>query len=156
VSASLRIHRVSLRGVAVAVLLWTSFAGCSKAPEVKLVPAEGIVKIKGKPAANIMVTFLPDSPRTEKKRPINNVPSSSGISDDEGFFTLATAEGRNGAVIGPHKVMLVDMMEERAKQGEGSGSAPPRLSPKYCIVRPDSLTVEVTEENDLIVINISD
>ncbi len=114
--------------------------GCGAAPkEAELAHAEGIVKINGVPAANILVQFLPvvgnDDPG----------PTSSGISDDEGEFHLETADGKPGAVVGPCKVLFIDMTEERVPQGVTP--KPPRIPSNTAVVGPHTRQVEVQQEN---------
>lgn len=128
-------------------------AGCARETPVKLVPATGVLKIKGKPAPNIMVKLLPDSMQTVNGKKVKG-PTSSGISDEDGWFSLATDDGREGVIAGPCKVVLVDLAEERTPQGETAPSAPPRLSPDYGKVTPQSLTLEVMEDEDVLLIDI--
>jgi len=77
-------------------------AGCSGP---KLVPVTGQVTLNGRPLKNVRVEFHPD--------PDQGVtgPSSSGVTDDSGNFTLTCPSRNNapGAVIGPHRVVLSDL-----------------------------------------------
>jgi hypothetical protein len=117
------------------VLALLASVGCGSS--VKLVPAQGVVKINGQPAADISVQFLPDEMKGSRG------PTSAGVTDNEGKFVLKTFDGREGAVPGPHKVLLVDLREERAPQGRAS--KPPRVDSRYSIAGPDSLASEVKE-----------
>ncbi len=97
--------------------------GCGKTP-AELVPVSGVVTIGGKPAANIMVRFMPDVMKD------NSGPSSSAITNEQGEFTLVADDQRPGAVAGNHVVTFVDMDEERPAQGEEL-SKPPRLDSAF-------------------------
>ena len=78
-------------------------AGCSGGP--KLVPVTGKVTMNGRPLKNVRVDFHPDPDQKATG------PSSSGTTDAEGNFTLAsTAPGSApGAVVGHHRVILTDL-----------------------------------------------
>ncbi len=99
-----------------------TLSGCGN--KVKLVPVEGVVKIGGKPAANISVQFMPDALKG------SSGPTSQGTTDAEGKFRLTTHDGQNGAVPGPHTVILADLEEERAPQGRVATKAS-RLDSRY-------------------------
>lgn len=96
--------------------------GCRKQP--KLVPVEGIVLIGGEPAANISVQFLPDAVGGEPR------PTSFATTEQDGRFSLLAPEGKQGAVVGEHSVILADCDEERPAQGTPL-KKPPRLDGKY-------------------------
>jgi hypothetical protein len=78
---------------------------------------EGVVKFKGKPLANVVVEFLPDPEKG------TTGPKSSGYTNDEGRFTLRADTGQSGAVVGWHRVVLVDPNEERPPQGQAPKKA---------------------------------
>lgn len=106
--------------------------GCGT-PEAKLVTATGRVTIDGKPAADIMVRFVPN---TQDESEL--APSSQGLTDENGEFNLVTLKNSPGAVEGPHRVTLFDTLETRAPQGSRI-STRSRLHPKFA-----STGVEVT------------
>jgi hypothetical protein len=124
--------RAGAGGGLLALLL--GLTGCGS--EVKLVPAEGVLKIGGKPAPNISVQFLPDAGKG------NGGPTSFATTDAEGKFRLKTYDGRDGAVPGTHAVVLADLDEERPAQGKERTKAP-RLALKYSTAGPDGLRAEV-------------
>lgn len=101
-----------------------ALAGCGGEKPAKLVPAEGVLKIGNKPAANVSVQFLPDVTKGAKG------PTSYATTDAEGKFRLKTYEGQDGAVPGPHTVILADLDEERPPQGKPP-TKQPRLDSKY-------------------------
>ncbi|GAA4432352.1 hypothetical protein [Bremerella cremea] len=121
-------------GLAVALL-----TGCGQS-QGEFVPVSGKVTVKGKPQANLIVSFLPVADGEEA------VVASSGLTDDEGNFTLKTsgAEGTEGAMIGPHQVRIrnrIVLGAEDAMVPEKSSSV--RLPAK---ATDGSMTVEVPPE----------
>lgn len=99
--------------------------GCRQ--EAKLVPVDGIVRIGGRPAANIAVQFLPDEVEGEPR------PTSFATTDAEGRFRLIAHGGKEGAVAGGHAVILADCDEDRPPQGQPV-RRPPRLHGKYSTI----------------------
>ena len=81
-----------------ALLLPVALLGCGggggAAEEWKLAPISGVVKLKGTPMENPVVTFIPDKG-----------PSAIGIGNEKGEFTLRT-NGSKGAVVGKCKVTV--------------------------------------------------
>lgn len=116
------------------------FSGCGRAEkEPELAHAEGIVKINGQPAANILVQFLP------KVKEGDPGPTSAGVTNEEGAFHLETADGKDGAVVGLCKVLFVDMAEERVPQGVTP--KPARIPSSMAVPGPRTMEVEVKTEN---------
>ena len=77
--------------------------GCGKT-EYELAPVSGQVTMKGKPLANIQVSFQPVSKRSDEPNP---GPGSYATTDADGRYTLRTIEPEaDGAVVGQHKVRL--------------------------------------------------
>ena len=77
-------------------------AGCSGPT---LVPVSGQVTMNGRPLKNVRVDFHPDPDQGTKG------PSSTGVTDADGNFTLASTAPGNapGAVVGRHRVVLTDL-----------------------------------------------
>lgn len=120
-------------------------AGCGRR-EAKLVPAEGILLIGGRPAANIAVQFLPDEVPGELR------PTSFATTDADGRFRLLAPGGKEGAVVGGHAVILADCDEERPAQGEAP-NRPPRLHGKYTTLG-GKLRADVVEGGPPITIDV--
>lgn len=118
--------------------------GCGKL--ANLVPATGLVRIGGKPADGIMVQFLPKAIEGEKR------PSSFAMTEDDGSFTLFSQDGRPGAVVGDHTVLLTDSMEDRPEPGQQS-SRPSRLDYRYGTFM-GGLKATVTEGGEPIVLEV--
>jgi hypothetical protein len=130
-----------------------SAAGCGVKDDVlEFAPVEGTLKIKGEPAANVMVNFMPD------KSSGPNCPTSSGITDEEGKFTLATTDGRDGAVVGTGRVTLIDM-NNPPRPGEEAGGEPfqPRkypIPPSATIPSANGLSMKVSDGGVPVEINV--
>ena len=122
-------------GLLGACVLALMISGCG-GNKAKLVPVEGVVLVDGQPAEGIMVQFVPVTLDEAV-----DAPTSQAITDAEGKFVLHTMDNRPGAVVGPHKVTLIDSLEERPAQGE-EASRPPRIDPSYTT---EGLDIEVVE-----------
>ena len=131
--------------LAVTALL-AMMVGCANEETVVLVPAEGYLTINGEPAANVLVQVMPDSLQGAKG------PTSTGVTDESGWFKLATNDGRGGAVAGPCKIILSDLEEETRPQG--AETAPSRIPATYSLVGPNSLSSEVKEDGEPIEIDL--
>jgi hypothetical protein len=121
-------------------------AGCGGGESYRFAPVEGTLKVKGKAIANIMVTFCPDSIKGAKG------PTSSGITDEQGHYTLTNEKGEPGAVVGPHRVLLEDLDVDRPFQGQKMKN-PPRI-PSQLSVIVTALEVNVQEGNNSIPLNV--
>jgi hypothetical protein len=76
--------------------------GCKKAPP-PLVEVEGIVLLNGSPLAQAQVEFLPDLEDYGAQM------NSSGVTDDQGHFTLTCVlKNEPGAVVGKHRVLVTE------------------------------------------------
>src|SRR5262245_62274910 len=84
--------------VAAAALL-AGAAGCGGPKYVKV---SGVVTLDGKPYKNAVVSFQPigtaDNPNPGR--------GSTGLTDENGRFTLVTDDGHKGAVVGTHRVRI--------------------------------------------------
>jgi len=95
--------------------------GCGGGP--RLAPVSGQVKLDGKPLPDAQVTFRPDS------KEVHPGPPSSGMTDAEGRFTLRTADGHDGAVVGPHKVRI--SLRAKASSANPDAPSPEKLPARY-------------------------
>ena len=133
-----------LPGLCLTVVFVTA-AGCG-GESVKIVPAEGVLKIGGRPAANVLVQFMPDV------RANGRGPTSTATTDEQGVFRLTTQDGKDGAVVGTHMVVLVDLDEERVAQGQVAKKG--RLDGKYAAPTASNLTATVSEGGGAITIDV--
>ena len=117
-------------------LFLVAVVGCGESgPE--LIPVNGKVTIKGKPAGNISLQFLPDVQEDAE----GVWPSSIGLSKPDGTFELRTSDNRLGAVAGRHRLIVVDIDEERPEQGK-ERTKPIRLDSRYAIAGTISVDVQ--------------
>ncbi len=124
------------------------FAGCGDSGP-KMAPVEGTVSLDGKPLNNIMVEFWPSSAG----------PRSIAVSDAQGRYKLMADDGkREGAAVGPHKVVLHDVsvygenppVGRAAENVDVTKGKKPRISNKFA--SPETTTISQTVEdkkNDL-------
>ena len=83
------------------LLLFLLLPGCGKSGQ-KVVSVSGRVTLDQRPLANADVTFSPESDSNDSARL-----ESSGKTDEQGNYSLKIIQdGRNGAVIGTHKVRI--------------------------------------------------
>ncbi len=87
-------------------------AGCGGS-DFAVVSVSGKVTLDGEPLAGAAVNFLPFAgDHTEEAGP-----PSAGITDDQGVFRLTVADGREGAVVGKHRVMIFSQNIEASDDG---------------------------------------
>jgi len=122
-------------------------AGCSRGPA--LAEVKGRVTMKGKPLGNVRVDFQPDPDKG------TTGPGSTGTTDADGNFTLKYADGRPGAVVGHHRVILSDLDlygnvfvgrgDYRTEDPKGPKETPKkaRFAPSYADLGQTSLRLEV-------------
>lgn len=75
--------------------------GCNS--RLPVAEVEGVVKFGDKPLPHVRIQFLPD-PEKGTQGPI-----SSAATDEQGRFTMVCADGRVGAIVGWHRVVITDM-----------------------------------------------
>ena len=73
-----------------------TFGGCNSKTEFETAPAVGRVTLDGKPVVSGSVVFTP--PQGWPAR---------GELDAEGRFTLTTYEPDDGAIVGPHEIVVI-------------------------------------------------
>jgi hypothetical protein len=89
----------STRAVRAAALVLV-LAGCGN-PSSSLAEVSGTVKIDGKPLSGAVVTFYPIVPPGEPRQVF-----SRATTDAAGKYTLTSEDGKPGAVVGKHKVVV--------------------------------------------------
>lgn len=122
------------------LIAWAiTLQGCSES--FKIIPVSGQVTTEdGKPLDKIFVEFYP----------LSGGPKSLGETDAEGKFTLSTAEGQKGAVVGDHQVSLRDtgilgdkFMGRAGENVDMSQGRKPRIAAKYAQSDKSGLTYKV-------------
>jgi hypothetical protein len=87
--------------------------GCGGGPRVGAV--EGTVTVDGKPVSKVQVAFYPEGASGEQRH------RSIAITDDEGKYRLRCDNKMSGAMVGTHKVVVVDLLAS-----SGGPPAPPK------------------------------
>jgi hypothetical protein len=113
--------------------------GCGKNPH-RLAPVSGRVTMEGKPLANALVAFLPDT-----KPGAMPSPTSRGETDQNGRYTLTSSEDKPGAVVGTSKVRISTMKSTGGGEGEGGAILARETVPERYNARTE-LTFDVPEE----------
>jgi hypothetical protein len=89
-----------MRRSALGITLLAAVAGCGGGGgTISTAPVSGVVTLNGEPLANASISFQPIASG-------NPGPPSSDKTDEEGNFTLHFADGKEGAVVGKHKVLI--------------------------------------------------
>lgn len=134
--------RQNFAALSVLLLIIIATAGCGSG-SAKLIPVTGVVKIDGKPAANIMVVAVPNTLDEEL-----NAPTAQALTDANGKFELfTTSKNLKGAIAGPHLVTLIDTEEERPAQGERF-TKPLRLDTSFSI---GGIEIEFVEGEEVVI-----
>jgi hypothetical protein len=132
--------------------------GCAKNEGPRTVPVTGTITLDSKPVDAATVTFV----STNKE-----IRPASGVTDASGKYTLVTAGGGAGAMVGSYKVTVskivggaaakpasqeeaMKRMQEEMKEGmAGMGKKPPEqkneLPEKYSSADESGLTAEVKD-----------
>lgn len=97
--------------------IWVCVLGCSSGGPA-IVPIEGTVTHNGEPVPNLRIYFAPTGGRP-----------SWGDSDASGHFKLEYDGDHKGALVGAHKVFVVDMGGVVDETAAMSGAARPKRSP---------------------------
>jgi len=111
------------------------FCGCGRSPKMGRV--EGTVRLDGQPIGNVFVIFQPRDRR---------LPQSNGLTDDAGHFELRCNNSQMGAVVGEHRVVLIDAARfpsapsEDETLPEGVNAPPSRVPLGY--TRPDKTPLQ--------------
>jgi hypothetical protein len=102
---------------------------------------EGTLRWDKKPLANFQVLFVPDAAKGTKGK------GSMAITDENGHYQLMCDNGQPGAVVGFHRVVVMEAgrMTDRGDKGQpaaGASRSPPKpvIPPQYH--KADSTPVE--------------
>jgi hypothetical protein len=93
----------------VAACVVIAISGCTKSTET-YAEVTGTVTIDGVPAANVLVTFEPQSENPRKMRP-----SSFGPTNENGEFRMMRRATQSGVVTGLHHVRITPIEREGGK-----------------------------------------
>ena len=116
-----------------------ALAGCGS-NQLKTAVVRGTVTYKGKPVPNGTISFVPTSG-----------PSATGEIQPDGSYVLTTYRKGDGAVLGPHTVVIVAMQDMSDRLPEARQPLPPAIIPlKYTSLATSDLRAEVHDrENTL-------
>ena len=149
------------RRALVGLLLLMPFGtGCADKPLPATV--EGTLQMKGKPLDNCLVTFFPESPTDE-----GAALHSTALTDAKGTFILHSADQREGASLGRHRVTVQDMSVSTGVRRRDHGTIdmeeddqppPPvrrsRISKRYLSIESTPLRVEITPGHQTIELEV--
>jgi len=111
--------------LAAAALAALPAAGCSKARTI--VPVSGTVKLNGKPYKNAVVSF---QPLGDKDNP-NPGRGSSGVTDENGRYTLIYDGEKPGALTGMHRIRIATNLGAlKSSDWTGPGEDPGPVDPR--------------------------
>ena len=113
-----------------------------------LVNASGRLTHQGKPVPSTLVTFWPQE---EGKR------ASTGVTDDDGNFSLSYSRQEPGVLVGKHTVFLkydVSMDEELHKIPPKASKDLKAVIAKYGDMKTSPLRYEITKNGQFIEINL--
>jgi hypothetical protein len=140
---------MSARRVGWAILSALVVAGCGA--EIDVVPVAGLLQCDGRPLPDVLVTFVPEADDGVAR------PVSRGTTDVTGRFELTAADGRPGAGVGRHRVVLEDLRPFRAPRNERPGMPPPpvsRLTSRYASAHETPLRREVSAATDALILEV--
>jgi hypothetical protein len=124
------------------LLLGLAFVFASGCGSSKFVPVSGRVTLNGQPLANATVAFQP----VGEGQTVEMGPGSSGKTNENGEYTLTTATGKKGAVVGKHRVLISTVetnSEEEQRPQRGKRPAPDKIPRRYRIGEKDELSFVV-------------
>jgi hypothetical protein len=128
-------------------------SGCGKHTPPLNDSVEGIAKIDGTPLVNVTIQFVPDGQVS--------LPTSSAITDEQGHFKLQLENGKPGAVLGKHHVVVLQGRgdggsraddPQAARGAEGGAPAPkgggrrPSVPGVYMLAAKTPLLIDVTPD----------
>jgi hypothetical protein len=120
----------SLNWLLITVLV-VGVSGCGSDPYGNFAEVSGTLMCNGKPAVGATVIFSPnDDPAVTGREKGNPGPSSKGIVQEDGKFSLITwhyrgEEQTTGALVGPHTVQIEPPMTKRPGLTPGQAGLPP-------------------------------
>lgn len=106
--------------VAVLCLLLLATLGCGPSHGHKTAPVSGVVTLDGQPFAGAKVTFQPKG----------GGPSSAGITNAAGEYTLIGFKGDPGAIVAEHRVVIFSGFDKAQPSADSDrDDAPARVEP---------------------------
>ncbi len=121
------------------LVLFGLLAGCS-GQQPELAEVRGKVTLNGAPLKDVMVVFYPDTEVNARGQVFR------GKTDATGAYTLTTATGQPGAMVGKYRVIVQVPTPERPPNWEKSTTPTPKVVAiplKYTVVSDTPLRVEI-------------
>src|SRR5262245_54967795 len=126
----------------IAAVLALVIAGCGSRPVFEVGEVQGTVTLNGKPLIGAIVTFYPEFD-------INSpLPFATGVTDQNGVYTLAIDKNTSGAVVGRNVAVVCWPVRDRG--------APPVVTDvpiplKYTVPGDSPLKVDVKAEKGQVI-----
>jgi hypothetical protein len=127
--------------------LLVSLAGCARGPVVNDM-VEGTIKLNGVPLAVVRLNFIPQTESGER------LPGSTAMTDDKGYYRLAFDDLKPGAIVGKHRVVVMQGRPDPDQPTRPTGPNPP-VPPAYMIASQTPLQVEVTLDKHVYELNVT-
>jgi hypothetical protein len=131
-------------------LLPLAALACGSKPQ--LAPVSGVVKLDGVPLPDAVVEFLPDPDKGTAG------PRSAATTDEQGRFRLTCDDGREGAVVGFHRVLIRDARAfppPRARPGAVTATPASRVPERYGKVTDTPLSLEVKADSPTVTLEVT-
>jgi hypothetical protein len=106
----------------ITILVGVIAGGCGN--RVPLGQVEGTVRLDGRPLEDVAVTFLADAAEGTPG------PHSTGKTDAAGHFQLRCEDGREGAAVGSHRVIVEDLAPYRLPRDDDAPATTEALKPR--------------------------
>lgn len=130
-----KIHLMSIRVLAVGMMVALAGCGPSGPAAPAVFPVKGIVKKGGQPLKGVTVGLYPAGGGSAKGTP------GSGVTDDAGAFEIRSTAG-NGVSVGTYKLVLTAPRGEIDYASYGKKQGPPKAT----IEIPKKLTAESSSD----------
>jgi hypothetical protein len=120
----------------VSIALLALVVGCSSGNEFPTAKVRGKITYRNNPVPNGTVLFVPQGDK----------PTATGELNSDGTYELTTYEPGDGAVLGPHTIMITAVEEMTDKLPEQRSGTPKALVPvQYTSNSTSGLTAEVND-----------
>jgi hypothetical protein len=131
-------HTLSPASPWIAVLVAVFAAGCGN--RVPLGRVEGTVRLDGRPLEDVAVTFLPDAAEGTAG------PHSAGKTDAGGRYQLRCEDGREGAAVGSHRVIVEDLAPYRLPRDDDAPPTARAIKPRVPAAYADPSKTPIRRE----------
>jgi len=126
-------------------------SGCGR--PIPLGEVQGTARLDGRPIDQVLVSFLPDPAKQTRG------PRSAAATDAAGRFRLRCDDGREGAVVGWHRVLVEDLKPYAAPRSDNPDRPavviPSRIPSAYRDPAKTPLRLEVRAEPQELSVELS-